>query len=190
MAAMMRRMRRRRRIDIGYRTYSLSRRLSLAHVVILFILVLLALYIGSRIGSSSQIRDNAYVTSVVDGDTFHARLDNGTTLTIRLLGMDTPETHHPTKPVGCYGPEASYFSMEKLTYQHVVLEYDTQRYDKYGRTLAYVYLNKVRFNDVLVRNGYARTLTIEPNHKYAHQLLIEEKDAEKNMRGLWKACEN
>src|SRR4051812_9874016 len=56
---------------------------------------------------SAQYRQPATVTSVVDGDTIKVRLDSGQTITVRLIGMDTPEIHHPTKPVQCFGQEAA-----------------------------------------------------------------------------------
>ena len=81
------------------------------------------------------------VTKVVDGDTIAVLMD-GKKVTIRLIGMDTPETVDPRKPVQCFGIEASDKAKELLTGQAVEIEQDDSQdtYDKYGRLLAYVYL--------------------------------------------------
>ncbi len=157
--------------------------------VLLIILVasIFAIYGGFNFGSSTS-KTHGKVVEVADGDTIRVKLDNGVEIKVRLLGIDTPETHHPTKPVGCYGPEASTFTSKELSDKYVELEYDIERYDKYGRTLAYVYLDGKRFNDILVSNGYAKTLTISPNKKYAFQLLKLELEAERKKLGLWGAC--
>ena len=128
------------------------------------------------------------VVDVLDGDTIVVRRAGGHDETIRLLGIDTPETHHPTKPVGCFGPEASAFTSRRLFGQVVTLEDDVERHDIYGRRLAYVYLHGERFNDELLRRGYARLLVIEPNRAHARTMLDEELDAEQHARGLWGAC--
>ena len=127
------------------------------------------------------------VVDVLDGDTIVVRR-GPTDDTIRLLGVDTPETHHPTKPVQCYGPEASDFTTAQLLGRTVRLEDDVQTHDIYGRHLAYVYLHGERFEDVLLRRGYARLLVIEPNHAHARRMLFEELDAKHRHAGLWGAC--
>jgi micrococcal nuclease len=127
------------------------------------------------------------VVDVLDGDTIIVRR-GATDDTIRLLGVDTPETHHPTKPVQCYGPEASDFTTAHLLGRMVRLEDDVETRDIYGRHLAYVYVGGRRFEDVLLRRGYARLLVIEPNHAYARGMLIEELAAKHRRAGLWGAC--
>jgi micrococcal nuclease len=129
------------------------------------------------------------VVDVLDGDTIVVRRAGGRDETIRLLGIDTPETHHPTKPVGCYGPEASAFTSRRLFGHVVTLEDDVERRDIYGRRLAYVYLRGERFNDELLRRGFAHLLVIEPNRAHARTMLDEELDAEQHARGLWGACD-
>jgi len=110
------------------------------------------------------------------------------TETIRLLGVDTPETHHPTKPVQCYGPEAAAYTASRLFGQVVWLEDDVERHDIYGRRLAYLYLNGVNFERELLRKGYARLLVIEPNHAHAREMLDDELNARARRVGLWSAC--
>ena len=151
----------------GYRNYSSRRRFSFPQAVITLIILCVALYVGTMLGSDSTSKDQVRVKSVADGDTIHVEFKDGHDETIRLLGIDTPETHHPTKPIGCFGPEAENFTRSSLNGQSVSLEYDVERKDKYGRTLAYVYIDGESFNEELLREGYAKVLSIEPNSKHA-----------------------
>ena len=80
-----------------------------------------------------------------------------------MARFDTPETHHPTKPVQCFGPEAAAYTKSRLEGRTVVLEDDVEPRDLYDRRLAYVYLDGHRFNDELIEKGYARLLVIPPN---------------------------
>jgi micrococcal nuclease len=130
----------------------------------------------------------ATVIRVVDGDTVVARFDNGTTETIRLLGVDTPEVVDPRKPVQCFGHAASDFTKSQLTGKRVSLELDAEPRDKYGRLLTYVILRGHRYNDDLLERGYARFLVIPPNGSHARAMLREEVAAKAARRGLWGAC--
>ena len=130
----------------------------------------------------------ARVIEVIDGDTLVVAFADGSTDTVRLLGINTPETHHPTKPVECYGPEASAFTTRQLAGRVVRLEGDVESRDIYGRRLAYVVVGNRRFNDELLRKGYARLLVIAPNRRHAHALLDAELAARHAARGLWDAC--
>jgi len=127
------------------------------------------------------------VVQVLDGDTIVVR-GGGAPETIRLLGVDTPETHHPTKPVQCYGPEASAYTASRLFGKLVRLEDDVERHDVYGRRLAYVYLDGRNFEQELLHEGYARLLVIEPNHAHARAFLDDELAARARRVGLWGAC--
>ena len=131
---------------------------------------------------------NVRVIEVVDGDTIVVEFANGATDTVRLLGVDTPETMHPTKGVQCFGPEASAFTTERLLGQAVRLESDIEHRDVYDRRLAYVSLDGARFNDEILRRGYARFLVIPPNDAHARALLAAELDARHHRRGLWREC--
>jgi micrococcal nuclease len=128
-----------------------------------------------------------HVVRAVDGDTLEVR-DGARTDTIRLLGVDTPETHHPTKPVQCFGPEAAAYTKARLEGRDVRLEDDVERRDRYGRHLAYVIVDGERFNDELLRAGYARLLVIPPNGAHGRTMLQEELDAKRAGRGLWGEC--
>ena len=91
------------------------------------------------------------VKRVIDGDTI--QLSNGEQ--VRLIGVDTPETKHPRKPVEYFGKEASAFTKKMVEGKSVRLEYDWQRRDIYGRTLAYVYLTDGTFlNAEIIKQGY------------------------------------
>jgi endonuclease YncB( thermonuclease family) len=108
---------------------------------------------------------NATVSRVVDGDTIETDF-RGSIIDIRLIGVDTPETVHPSEPIECYGPAASKFTTRALEGERVRLEFDVERQDRYGRTLAYVWLNGKLFNQRLVRAGFANVSTFPPNVKY------------------------
>ncbi len=133
-------------------------------------------------------RPVARVVEVLDGDTVVVGFGDGTRDTVRLLGVDTPETHHPTKPVGCFGPEAAAFTQRRLSGRVVTLERDVVERDLYDRRLAYLYVDGERFNDVLLRRGLARLLVIDPNVAHARTMLAEELAAKRAGRGLWSAC--
>jgi micrococcal nuclease len=130
----------------------------------------------------------ATIVEAVDGDTVVAQFIDGRREIVRLLGVDTPETRHPDKPVECFGPEASAYTETRLLGRRVKLERDAELRDIYGRMLAYVYVDGVRVNDELVRAGYARFLVIAPNGEHARALLAAELEARSARRGLWGAC--
>ena len=122
---------------------------------------------GADTSTGPQDSEKVHVSRVVDGDTFVAENDNNEQLKVRLIGVDTPETVKPNTPVQPYGKEASDYSKEKLTNQDVYLEYDKEKEDRYGRVLAYVWLDKkTMFNEQLVKEGLAREKYFAPNGKY------------------------
>jgi micrococcal nuclease len=144
---------------------------------------------GWWIGDQQRAAATLYrVVDVVDGDTIVVAHGSSRD-TIRLLGVDTPETHHPTKPVQCYGPEASAYTTRRLLGRWVRLEDDVETRDIYGRRLAYVYLDGERFEDELLERGYARLLVIDPNVAHARTMLSEELHARTRGVGLWGACD-
>jgi micrococcal nuclease len=120
-------------------------------------------------------------TRVVDGDIII--LNNGEK--VRLIGVDTPETKQPNKPVEYFGKEASAFTKRMVEGKEVRLEYDVQARDQYGRLLAYVYLEDgTLLNAEIIKGGYGRTYTKFP-FKYWEQFSQHEKEARENKRGLW-----
>ena len=130
---------------------------------------------------------SARVVHVVDGDTLDVDWV-GRRERVRLLGVDTPETVDPDRPIGCYGPEASAFTARRLQGRTVRLRFDRQPRDRYGRLLAYVEVDGRRFNDELLTGGYARLLVIPPNGRHGRAMLDEELAARAAERGLWGAC--
>lgn len=141
-------------------------------------------------GEINDIDEQTFlVTKVVDGDTII--LENGQT--VRFIGIDTPETVDPRRPVGCFGKEASNETKGLLSGKEVILEKDVSEKDKYNRILRYIYLpldnGQVLFvNDYLVREGFARVYTYPPDVKYDQQFLEAERQARENSRGLWGGC--
>jgi micrococcal nuclease len=148
------------------------------HLYSLLLACLLVSLLASGCGSGSNDSNTARVVRVVDGDTIEVSL-NGTTEKVRLIGVDTPETVHPTIGVEPYGKEASNFTKEKLTDQTVKLEFDVEERDRYGRLLAYVWLDEELFNEVLLKEGYAQLATYPPNVKYVERFKAAQKEARK-----------
>src|SRR5688572_30604904 len=107
------------------------------------------------------------VVKVVDGDTIHVQV-GATREKVRYIGIDTPETKHPTKGVECYGQNASRFNARLVDGEQVRLVRDVEERDRYGRLLAYVY--RVRdglfVNADLIRAGYAQPLAIAPDVRF------------------------
>ncbi len=126
-----------------------------------------------------------YCVRVVDGDTIDVNI-RGKKERVRLIGVDTPETKHPKKPVQRFGKEAYLFTKEIVEKKEVRLEFDQQRRDKYGRLLAYVYLMDGTFlNAEIIKQGYGFAYTRYP-FKYLEEFRGYEREARENKRGLWK----
>lgn len=126
------------------------------------------------------------VTRVIDGDTIEVDL-RGRTVDVRLIGIDTPETVHPSEPVGCFGPEASNFTKTRLEGKQVRLGFDVEKTDRYGRTLGYIWLDGKLFNRMLVRQGFAQVSTYPPNVKYVERFSAAQRQARDSNAGLWGA---
>jgi micrococcal nuclease len=121
------------------------------------------------------------VVRVVDGDTLE--LDGEER--VRLIGVDTPETVHPNKPVERFGKEASAFTRRMAEGRRVRLEFDQELRDRYNRTLAYVYLDDGMFlNAEIIRQGYGHAYTRFP-FKYFEEFRAYEREARAQRRGLW-----
>ena len=153
--------------------------------------------------SSTQI---VFVPRVVDGDTIVVEPvdaitgEPGKQETVRYIGMDTPETVSPTKPVECYGHEASAHNKALVDGKYVAIVRDAGDRDKYGRLLRYVYLlgdtsslgTTTTFgafiNLELVKDGFARALTITPNTEFATEFKAAAATAKSSNLGFWSAC--
>jgi len=132
----------------------------------------------------------ARVVRVVDGDTIVVRRPGGPQERVRYIGIDTPESVKPDTPVQCFAEAAASANRRLVAGRTVRLVPDVEARDRYGRTLAYVYREPdgAFVNAALVRDGYARTLTIPPNVRYAARFAQLARDARRADRGLWKAC--
>lgn len=125
------------------------------------------------------------VTRIVDGDTI--QIETGQK--VRYIGMNTPESVDPRKPVECFGKEASEKNKELVLNKKVYLIKDVSETDKYGRLLRYVYLEDGTFiNSELVKQGYASVMTVPPDVKYSALFLDFQKQAKDSKLGLWSAC--
>jgi micrococcal nuclease len=154
-------------------------------------LVILCLLIAGRFRQSS-VHPSAdfrfepgvarHVERVVDGDTLmlegHVR--------VRLIGVDTPETKHPRKPVEPLGPEATEFTRSQVENRDVTLQFDRERRDRYGRVLAYVYVDGKLLNEEIIRAGFSRA---ETHYKFERAMALRfqqaEDEAREAGRGIW-----
>jgi endonuclease YncB( thermonuclease family) len=140
----------------------------------------------------------ATVVRVVDGDTVVVRLGDGRSARVRLIGVDTPEVHDADKlrreaenagrdvaTIRALGRRATAFTRQHLAGRRIEMERDVTVLDQYGRTLAYLWLGDELYNVVLVREGYARLITLPPNVKYAGTLAACYRAARAARRGLW-----
>lgn len=162
-------------------------------VVFLFILAVLgivyfsfrdAIKFVSSVDLNPQDTKLYLVKRVIDGDTIE--LDNGDK--VRYIGINTPETVDPRKPVECFGKEASAKNKELVEWKLVRLEKDVSDKDQYGRLLRYVYVTDIFVNDQLVHDGYAQVSTFPPDVKYKDLFLASQTYARENNLGLWKSC--
>lgn len=143
------------------------------------------------ISSSTSSAQLIKVSKVIDGDTI--QLENGQT--VRYIGIDTPELHHPKKKLQCFGKEAKEKNKELVEGKLVKLEKDISETDRYWRLLRYVFVPTTAspsgefVNEILVREGYAYAATFPPDVKYSEYLISLENQARENNRGLWNKCQ-
>jgi micrococcal nuclease len=132
-------------------------------------------------GGASSSREGR-VTHVTDGDTIRIGEER-----IRLIGVDTPETHGDDE---CFGRQATAFMRRTVLGRRVDLELDVEHRDRYGRLLAYVRRRDdgAFVNAELVAEGYAQVLTVPPNVRHAKRFLTLQRRARSEGRGLWRAC--
>ena len=140
----------------------------------------------------------ASVVRVVDGDTIIVHLGDGRSARVRLIGIDSPELHPSEKlrrdaqrsgkdaaAIQALGAKAADFTRKRLDGRKIEIERDATALDRYGRTLAYVWVGDELFNMLIVREGYAGLMTIPPNVKYAETLAACHRTARESHRGLW-----
>ena len=158
-------------------------RLAVGRVFVLAtLLALLPAPVTSQ-GDSATVQ----VVRVIDGDTIQVCCVFGDRVKVRYIGVDTPETHHPMRGVEPYGKKAAEANRKLVDGKTVRLEFDVQQLDRYGRTLAYVYLEDGTFvNAWLVENGYAMVMTVPPNVKHQELFMQIQREAREAKRGLWR----
>jgi micrococcal nuclease len=176
-------------------SYSKRRHLSWFSLLVVVFIGLLALikpsWFKDGVKTAEQSQPGLYgINRFVDGDTIAVNM-NGNVETIRMIGIDTPETHKPNTPVQCYGPEAANFTKTLIGSQSVRLQadsLDTNR-DRYGRLLRYVYLPDGRLVETeLINNGYAFAYTLFPFQK-KEEFSAHMQAAQAAKKGLWTACQ-
>jgi micrococcal nuclease len=128
------------------------------------------------------------VVRAVDGDTLEVAIDGGAAETVRLIGVDTPETVKPDTPVQCFGPRASRFEHRRVEGHRVRLLTGVEPRDYYGRLLAYVWVEDHFLEEALLRRGLARILTFHPNDRFAARFELIAQNAARAGKGLWNAC--
>jgi micrococcal nuclease len=145
--------------------------------------------------TNQAISEGLYeVTQVIDGDTIEVLMGNEE-MRVRLIGIDTPEVKHPSKPQECFGIEASEAMKQFLKGKKVRLETDSSQgdKDKYNRFLRYVFLEDgTNINEAMIAEGYAKEYTYDTTYKYQKEFKEAEKKAQENNNGLWNTdnCPN
>lgn len=142
--------------------------------------------------TSSNEKIKVSYSSSVDGDTAKFEL-NGEIITVRFLGIDTPETVHPTLGEEPYGKEASNYTNEKLkSATKIELEYDANasKTDKYGRHLAWIFVDDVLLQEELIKNGFAKTYMLQDNYTYSWILQERQQEAKEKNLGIWSDIKN
>jgi len=180
----------------------IKKELKIFQAVLLVAAILL--FAGLRIlpshAKAVPVSEKAFAARVVDGDT--VKLSDGRR--IRLIGVDTPElhysdkllrdsnrTHKDVKEIQAMGERAAAFTRQLCEGKPVKLESDVRKLDKYGRSLAYIYLEDGTFvNAKIIEEGYAQVMTIPPNVKYADYFLKLQRQARDARKGLWAITDN
>jgi len=144
--------------------------------------------------TSSIVKEQTRTTviRIVDGDTIE--LADKTIL--RYIGIDTPELHHPTKSIQCFGNEAMLKNKELVEGKDIIMEQDVSNTDRYKRLLRYVWLAQdatssakgLFVNDYLIREGYAYAATFPPDVMYQDVFKESQQYARENKIGLWNVC--
>ena len=142
----------------------------------------------ARLNTFTEVR----VIRVIDGDTIEIEGN----MKVRYIGIDTPETKHPSKGVECFGREAYQKNKSLVEGKIVRLKKDISDTDKYGRLLRYVWLvdktastsTELFINEYLVREGYAQPATFPPDVSYEDTFVIAARDAREMNKGLWNSC--
>lgn len=156
----------------------------------LLIFAAVIVYLIGFYDKNDQKLINAYVINVIDGDTIIADVE-GQERKVRLIGIDTPESVSEISEENTEeGILASEYTRSRLLNRTVTLETDVQKTDKYGRLLAYIYMDNRMLNLELLETGYARVLTVPPNIKYEKKFLDAQARAIIQKKGFWNTLWN
>jgi len=131
--------------------------------------------------------ESARVLRAIDGDTIEV-LRQGQRTRVRYIGVNTPESVAPDRPIECWGKEASERNRQLVEGREVRLERDVSETDRFGRLLRYVWIGDDLINARLVQEGYAEVSTFPPDVRYQELFLMQERSAREQHRGLWAAC--
>lgn len=146
---------------------------------------LLSLFILIDVSAKTSIK-KAEFSKCVDGDTAYFIIDDEE-VKFRFLAIDTPESVSTTKKVEPYGKEASDYTCEKLTNaKEIVLEYeDSNKTDKYGRNLAWIWVDGTLLQKELIENGLGKVAYIYGKYRYTNSLCLIQKNALENKLNVW-----
>lgn len=141
----------------------------------------------TQISPTPAEQNQVLITKVIDGDTVDVQIGNQKNV-VRLIGINAPETNQ------CFGKEATDKAVQILSSKTVSLESDPTQgdRDKYRRLLRYVFINNVNFDELMVKEGFAKEYTYDKPYKYQSEFKNAQTDAQTNKRGLWadNACSN
>jgi len=146
----------------------------------LLFIIIIAIVLGGCYESDYSNYD-LKVVYIYDGDT--VKLSNGEK--IRYIGIDTPEMNYNNPPAEYFAQEAKKYNAKLVLGKKVKLDFDVVKRDKYGRLLAYVYVNEKFINQEMIEHGYARVLMIPPNLRFADYFLKLQNTAKEERRGFW-----
>ena len=158
----------------------------------LLLLILFLVSCASPTATPSNLNPaHAPIAQILDGDTVVVEFANGHEETVRLLGIDTPETIDPTRPVQCFGNEAT-AELTRLVPvgTSIRLERDVEARDRFGRLLSYIYRSsdELFVNAALLEDGFADLSIYEPNSTYRSELTNAATTARTSSIGLWGTC--
>lgn len=152
--------------------------------------IFLGMCVAIGVPGASGNLNQAQVVDVIDGDTIRVRFPDDRVDTVRYIGMNTPESTTRTE---CYGKKATVYNRKLVGGKTVWLELEVEKQDKYGRLLAYVYLDprdEAMVNKILVAQGYAQVATYPPNVRYADDFRELNREAKEKGLGLWCECQD
>lgn len=153
--------------------------------IIIFILCIIQFFSISVLATNGKVQ--VKFNKGIDGDT--AKFDmSGEIITVRFIGINAPEIAHEGTEAEAYGVEATNFTNKKLkNAKKIELEFDEKagKTDKYGRTLAWVWIDGELLQDLLLQEGLSTTKYLKDNYKYANKLKLSEEKAKQEKLGVW-----